>query len=344
MRSRFDWPLILAILALAAISLSVIFSIDRQLATNQLIFWLLGLSLFWVVSRAIVQLWQKLAIPAYLATIISLVLVFLIGEEIRGALRWIDLGIFRFQPSEIAKLTTIVILSTFYLKKTAGEFPNIVTSLIIIAPIFLLIFRQPDIGSALSIIAIWAGISYVAKINKKTALTLFLATLIILPLIFNFIAPYQKQRLTAFINPREDPLGSGYNIIQSKIAVGSGLLLGRGLGRGSQSQLNFLPEAESDFIFAAIVEELGLLGGGTVVLIFIFILLRIHAALENKDSFAQLLATGTLALLTYQIMVNIGMNLGLIPVTGITLPLVSYGGSSLITTLVLLGIVSLPQR
>lgn len=331
-------------LALAAISLSVIFSIDRSLAANQLIFWILGLSLFWIVSRASVQAWQKFAVPFYIAIIISLILVLLIGEEIRGAVRWIDLGIFRFQPSEIAKITTIIALSMFYARKTANQFTNIITSLAITAPVFLLIFLEPDIGSAMAIIAIWAGITYVAKINSRPALALILVALIILPLTLNFLAPYQKQRLTSFINPQKDPLGAGYNIIQSKIAVGSGLLLGRGLGRGSQSQLNFLPEAESDFIFASTVEELGLLGGGIVVLILIFTLLRIHQAAEFKDRFAKLLATGALSLLTYQITVNIGMNVGIIPVTGITLPMVSYGGSSLISTLVLLGIVSSGQR
>lgn len=344
MNLRLDRPLILAILVLAAISLSVIFSINRSLAASQLIFWILGLSVFFVVSQTKPQIWQRYTIPIYLLTMASLVLVFLIGEEVRGATRWIDLGFLRFQPSEIAKLTTIFALANFYLKKTADELANIITSLAIIAPVFLLVFFEPDIGSAMAVVAIWAGISYVARIKKSTIIALFLATIIILPLALNHLAPYQKQRLISFVNPQTDPLGSGYNIIQSKIAVGSGQIFGRGLGRGSQSQLNFLPEAESDFIFASTVEELGFVGAIVVVLILIFILVRIHSASQDQDRFTKLLASGALSFLIYQITVNIGMNLGLIPVTGITLPMVSYGGSSLITTLVLLGIVSSRQR
>lgn len=337
-------PLILAILALAVISLSVIFSATKQLATNQLIFWVIGLALFFAIYKQRLQIGAKFTLAAYLATLASLIAVFFTGEEIRGATRWIDLPIFRFQPSEIAKLTTIITLAHIYSKKGAVELSNVIKSLVIIAPLFLLVLFEPDIGSALSIAAIFAGMTYVAKISLRTTLVFAAIGIVILPLIFNFLAPYQKQRILSFLNPGQDPLGAGYNIIQSKIAIGSGQLFGRGLGRGSQSQLNFLPEAQSDFVFASLVEELGFVGGATVVLILAFILLRIHKGIENYDNYKKLVTAGTLSLLTYQTTVNIGMNLGLIPVTGITLPMISYGGSSLITTLVLLGIVSSYKR
>lgn len=344
MNFRANLPLILAILSLGVISLSVIFSINRQLATSQLIFWIFGMSLFLVFSIQRVQLWQQYTPAIYLVTIVSLLSVFLVGEEIRGSVRWIELGIFRFQPSEIAKITTIITLSIFYSKNTAKEAENVFKGFLIVAPIFSLILIEPDIGSALAIIAIWAGITYVAKISIRSILALLLISAVVFPVFFNFLEPYQKERLLSFINPGEDPLGSGYNIIQSKIAIGSGLLFGRGLGRGSQSQLNFLPEAESDFIFASTVEELGFIGGAAIILILGFILVKITAGMENKENFPKLLAVGTLALLSYQTTVNIGMNLGIIPVTGITLPMVSYGGSSLISTLILIGIVSSYKR
>lgn len=339
MKPGIDRPLLIAIFILGALSLSVLFAADRRLATNQFIFWIFGTSLAYLISGFHYQFWQKISLKFYFFCTLTLLSVYLFADPIRGAVRWIDLGIFRFQPSEIAKIATILVLSSFFTMKNAKEWASIVKSLLIVLPVFFLIIIQPDIGSAVSIIAIWFGISYVAGFDRRKILALILVAAVLLPATYNLMADYQKERVNTFFNPNKDPQGYGYNIIQSKIAVGSGQILGRGLGLGSQSQLKFLPEAESDFIFAALSEQLGLFGAGLVIILYVWILARILTYAEGYERFCQLVLVGTVSLLLYQFSVNISMNMGLVPVTGITLPLMSYGGSSLVSTLLLLGII-----
>ncbi len=186
--------------------------------------------------------------------------------------------------------------------------------------------------------AIWFGITQAAGFRLKHLMTIILITLIFVAFFFELLAPYQKARLFSFFNPNADPLGTGYNLIQSKIAVGSGNFFGRGLGRGPQSQLNFLPEAESDFIFASIAEQLGFIGAGLLLILYAWLATRLLQIAKNQSRFAQLIIIGTFSFLLLQFLISIAMNMGLLPVTGITLPLVSYGGSSLIMTLFLLGV------
>lgn len=339
MNRTIDGITLAQVLALGAISLIVIFAANRNLALNQLIFWIFGLSIFYITSRLFYINWQKISFPFYIISILALVLVFLIGLEIRGSVRWIDLGVLRFQPSEIAKVSAIVVLSNYFANKSAAKLKSLISSFLLILPVIILIFLQPDIGSAAAIIAIWTGVIFAAGVSKKHVLVLIIAALVGLFLSYEILAPYQKARIATFLVPNQDPLGSGYNIIQSKIAVGSGQLFGRGLGKGPESQLNFLPESESDFIFAAIAEQLGAFGAGLIIVIFGLLLLRLTSYLKNADRFNQLIIAGALSLLLYQFLVNVGMNMGLLPITGITLPFVSYGGSSLISTLFLLGII-----
>lgn len=339
MRPILDRPLLIVVSILGLLSLSVLFVADRKLAASQSIFWIFGFALMYLVSGFHSQFWQKISLKLYLFCLLVLLGVYLFADPVRGAVRWIDLGIFRFQPAEIAKIATILVLSSFFSTRNAKEWTNIVKGLLIVLPVFLLITIQPDIGSAISIIAIWFGISYAAGFDRRKILALILVAAVLLPATYNLMADYQKERINTFFNPNKDPQGYGYNIIQSKIAVGSGKILGRGLGLGSQSQLKFLPEAESDFIFAATSEQLGLLGAGLVIILYAWMLVRILTMAENYERFCQLVLVGTVSLFLYQFTVNIGMNMGLIPVTGITLPLISYGGSSLVSTLLLLGIV-----
>ncbi|MBI3282702.1 rod shape-determining protein RodA [Candidatus Curtissbacteria bacterium] len=339
MRKALDLPLLVTVLALGAISLLTIFAASRALAMNQMAFWVLGLSVLYITANLRYQNWQRLSQPFYAASIAALLAVFVLGESVQGAVRWIDLGLLRFQPSEIAKIATILLLATFFVKRSAKEISSIFASLMLILPVFTLIFLEPDIGSALSIAAIWAGVTFGAGLKIRHFIFIIIVFALSAVLFYQILAPYQKERIATFISPNRDPLGAGYNIIQSKIAVGAGQLLGRGLGRGSQSQLNFLPEAESDFIFAAIAEQLGFLGAGLLIILTVAVLLRISNFATEADRFGQLVLMGALGLLIYQFSVNVGMNMGLIPVTGITFPLVSYGGSSLLSTLLLLGIV-----
>jgi rod shape determining protein RodA len=344
MKQTIDFLLLAPILALGAISLLSLFAVNTGLAQSQLVFWVAGLGAFYFASRFYYPHWKNIALPFFVASIVSLFVVFIVGESVRGSTRWIDLGVFRFQPSEVAKVSSILLLAGFFHKRSAEKLANVVLSLVLVLPAFILIFLEPDIGSAMAIMAIWLAVAFAAGMKKEHIFALSLGFVLTAVISYELLAPYQKERIATFLRQDKDPLGSGYNIIQSKIAVGSGGILGRGLGRGSQSQLNFLPENESDFMFASIAEQLGFLGASLTILLSAAMILRIVTHTNETDRFGQLILMGTTGLLLYQFSVNIGMNIGVIPVTGITLPLVSYGGSSLISTLFLIGILQSISR
>jgi len=211
-------------------------------------------------------------------------------------------------------------------------------------PIFL-IFRQPDLGTTLVILAVWLGMILAQGLELKFLLSLLILSAVGLPFSWLFLKDYQKLRILTFLNPESDPLGAGYNLIQAMIAVGAGGIFGRGLGRGTQSQLAFLPEARTDFIFASLAEELGLFGSLILLLLFLFLSLRIlKAAREAPDDFGYYLCAGVFSLLTFQVFVNVGVNIGILPITGITLPLVSQGGSSVLAVMTCLGLVESVAR
>ena len=193
-------------------------------------------------------------------------------------------------------------------------------------------------GNSLALVAIWFGVSFVADLKLRPVVLLLIILSLISLVFFETLAPYQKQRIESFLDPSHDPLGIGYNIIQSKIAIGAGEIFGRGFANGSQSQLNFLPEAESDFIFASIAEQLGFFGSGILLLVYTWFILRLVQYIQKTDRFGQLLLCGITTFFLIQFTINVGMNMGLLPVTGITLPLVSYGGSSLVVSLFMLGL------
>ena len=339
MNSFWDWKLFLLILAIGLISLLALFSLDRELFRNQLVYWAIGLLLLFIVSRFGNVVFQKISIPVYIISILALIILLVIGEPIRGSVRWLDLGLFRFQPSEFAKAASVLILANYYKERSAQRIKDLLISFTLILPFILLIVIQPDIGNTLAFFAIWLGISFVSGLKVKDFLIGLAFAVSLIFFTFGLLAPYQKQRIYNFVNPNLDPLGTGYSIIQSKIAVGSGQFLGRGLGQGSQSQLKFLPDDESDFIFASISEQLGFAGALLLIIIYLFTFFRIIFLARITDHFGNLIIMGILSYLLVQFFVNIGMNIGLVPVTGITLPFVSYGGSSLITILILIGIV-----
>src|SRR3989344_249914 len=339
MRSKWHWLFFFQIVALGSLSVLIISAINPTLARNQLLFWAAGLFVLFWVSRLDYTRWANYSAILYALCLVILVLLLLFGEPFRGSVRWVDLGFFRFQPSEITKAAIILFLASFYSRSSAGKLTNLSLGFIFTLPAIVLVFFQPDIGNTFAFFAIWAGIAFASGLRVKHALILFTTSAIVLFLLFQVLAPYQKERLISFANPVSDPLGTGYNIIQSKIAIGSGLIFGKGYGHGSQSQLQFLPEAESDFIFAAIAEQLGLVGAGLILILFTWLIFRAVNICKNADRFAQLIIVGAISYLSIQFLVNVGMNMGLLPVTGITLPLISYGGSSLITNLFILGIV-----
>jgi len=310
-------------------------------ALNQLIFGLIGLVAMLFFTVIDYRLLKPLVYYFYGLVILLLILVLISGKIIHGASRWISLGFFDLQPSELAKLALILVLAHYFSTQNMAENPlrHLLFTFLLAAGPSGLVILQPDLGSALVLMAIWLGMIFASSIKKVYLYLFILIGLVLLPFGWLFLRDYQRKRILTFLNPQTDPLGEGYNVIQAKIAVGSGQIFGRGLGHGPQSQLNYLPSQHTDFIFAALAEELGFLGVLLLlVLFFIFILRGLRAAWLSRDSFGSLVAVGIVVMVLFQILVNVGMNLGIMPVTGIPLPWVSYGGSSLIICFIAVGI------
>ncbi len=335
--SSINLPISLVSFLLVSIGILVIYSSSKELAIQQAIFTGIGLVFFFLISQIDLLALKNLIKPFYFLILILLVAVLILGIETRGSLRWIPLGIFNIQPSEFAKPVLILFLAKFWSERVAS-WSNIFKSLLYSSPLILLIFKQPDLGSAMTITIIWLGMLLAAQISVKKLLTLVLIFVLIIPVSWPFLHGYQKERIVSFMAPASDPLGKGYNLIQSTIAVGSGEFLGRGLGRGTQSRLQFLPEFRTDFIFASIAEEMGFVGSVLILSLYLFLLTYLlRTAYKINDSFSLLIVIGVISMFLFQVVVNIGMNVGLLPITGITLPLISYGGSSLIATFLSLG-------
>lgn len=338
--SLVNWPIVISSALLLSTGILVIYSSSSDLAVQQLIFALVGAVLFFVIARLDYRIFSNLAIPFYLFVLLLLLIVFALDFQTRGSFRWIPLGIFNIQPSEFAKPALILVLAGFW-SKNIPTWRNIFKSLLWTLPLAILIFKQPDLGSCLTIMAIWFGMLLAANVTVKKALGLFTLLIIGIPIFFGSLHDYQRQRITSFLVPESDPLGRGYNLIQSTIAVGSGELFGRGLGRGTQSRLQFLPEYRTDFIFASIAEEMGFVGSTLIIFLYFYLITQsIKVSQFSQDFFGHLLVFGVVSMLLFQTFVNIGMNVGLLPITGITLPLLSYGGSSMVTTLISLAFIA----
>jgi len=284
----------------------------------------------------------------YLATIIALILVLVIGEVTLGAQSRFNLGFFSLQPSDPAKLVLIIVLAKYFSKRheMIGDFRHIIISGLYTFGVFALVFIQPDFGSAIILFFIWFGMILVAGIKFRHLMIVFLLGAITFGGMWQFgFQDYQKQRIATFLNPLQDIQGAGYNAYQSTVAVGSGELLGKGIGYGTQSKLLFLPEYETDFIFAAFAEEWGLLGVLLLFFCFGVVIWRLlyHAA-HGASNFETLFACGVAILLVSHFFVHIGMNIGLLPVTGTTVPFLSYGGSHLVTEFLAVGMVLAMRR
>lgn len=284
---------------------------------------------------------KKYARPLYIINMIMLLAVMFIGTSALGAQRWIQLGPITLQPSEFSKLIMIICLAAL-LSDRIGQlntWRQVLPIGLFVGIPFLLVLKQPDLGTSLVFMAITFGMLFVARIRMGILRNVFLAGVVLAPIGWHFMKDYQKSRIAVFLNPNADPFGAGYHIIQSKIAIGSGMLFGKGLFQGTQSQLNFLPENHTDFIFSVIGEELGFLGCLFVLFLYFILVYRgLMIAKECKDPFGMLLSTGVVAMWAFQILVNVGMTCGIMPVTGIPLPFMSYGVSALTTNMLGLGI------
>lgn len=341
---KFDFFLFLPAVFLMGLGLITILSISPENLFSHFCYILISLAFFLLFSFLELDVIFPLSPIIYLFCAGFLFLTFVFGTATRGAVRWISLGPLTFQPSEITKPLFALFTSWFWNKKEFS-FRNFSIFFISCVPILFLIFCQPDLGSTLVVLSILAGAVLLSGIKIRDVFVLFVVGLLTFPILRFSLKDYQKRRFVNFLNPYSDPLGEGYNLIQAKISVGSGGFWGRGLGHGTQSHLAFLPERHTDFIFASLSEEMGFVGSGLVIFLFLFLFLRIlKTASEVRERELFLLTMGLFFYLFFQTTVNIGMNIGLLPITGITLPFVSYGGSSLLATMISLGILEAVSR
>jgi rod shape determining protein RodA len=297
-----------------------------------------------VVATAFDYKWLKtLAWPIYLLQIGLLIGTLAIGHGVGGAARWISIGPFDFQFSELAKILMIVVLANYLGSRQGrlGSLTSILGACILVAPPWILVMLQPDLGTSLVMIAILAGMLFMSGASLRWLGSMAGLVLASLPLVWNYVLrDYQKQRLIAFLDPASDTQGAGYQLYQSQIAVGSGGWLGKGLTNGTQNQLKFLPVQESDFVAAIYLEELGFIGALILLVLFTALLWRLLVSgWRSKDPFGMMFATGLASMMLFQLIVNLGMVIGIMPITGIPLPFVSHGGASLISLAVGLGIV-----
>ena len=333
--------MVLAIGACVLLSMVILNSVSPTLFPQYYIFVVLGVLIFYISSSIDFEVYNTFSVWLFVLSIILLVLPIVFGEVTRGVVRWIPIGNFTLQPAEVVRPFIFIffasLLSTKYEQLSVRRIVNV--SLLFLLP-FVLIFVQPSFGVAMVTLVGFVGILLAVNFRKQLLLYVPILGLLSLPAVWFVLAPYQKERILTALSASPDPLGAGYNSIQALISVGSGMLTGRGLGSGVQTQLSFLPERHTDFVFAAISEELGFLGAFFAVTIIFILMYRVISSLQQSQSLtARAFIAGVFLSLLAQITVHIGMNVGLLPITGLPLPLISAGGSSFLGTCLMLGMV-----
>ena len=348
---RFDWYFCANILALSAIGVLTIYSVTAEKAGTQFPLYLkqaiwigVGALAFLAVSRIDYRTLARWSFPLYGFALLLLVVVLFGGKASHGAQRWIAMGPLAFQPAEFVKIPLLLVLAVYYsTQNRRGWWYRVIVPALITVPGFFLILRQPDLGSSLSFLSIYVTLLLVVGVKSKAFGVVLLSALMLFPFawseLWGSLHDYQKERILSFVNPDYDPAGRGYQGMQSRIAVGSGQLIGKGFHGGTQTQFKFLPEGHTDFIFAVLAEEWGFLGGVLFISLFLVLLLMgLEIAAKAKDSLGALLAIGLVGMLTFNMVVNVGMTIGLAPIVGIPLPLLSYGGSATIMTMAGVGL------
>jgi rod shape determining protein RodA len=350
--SSVDWLLVGAIIPILIAGLFTMSSFtDTNMFFNRQLIWIaVSFIIFFIFSTIDFKFLRKTQIIFGLYVIICfiLLLLFFIGATIQGAQGWFNVGLFSIQPSEVAKIVLILVLAKYFSRRHVEikNFRHIIVSGVYAGIIFLLVALQPDFGSAIIIFAIWFGMVFVSGISKKHVFIVCTLVAVTLTILWNFVFyDYQKQRIMTFIHPLEDIQGAGYNAYQSTITVGSGQMFGKGIGYGTQSRLKFLPEYQTDFIFAAYAEEWGFVGVVILFMLYLFVLWRILiTSMHGATNFEILFGLGLSIMFVAHMFVHIGMNIGIMPVTGITIPFMSYGGSHLVMTFAALGILQSMRR
>ena len=330
---------IFSLLLIQVLGLVTIWSTAPELFVTQLAFTIAGIIIIYFLSKSDIDLFFSLSWVVYISCILLLVITMFLGKNIRGSVRWIDLGIFNLQTSELAKPLLALFYSQYLAKNSLKKLKDFLFFFVIAIIPVIIVAKQPDLGSAMTLFFLPIALLLFSGYGKKVLLVGFISLAIAIPIESVLLKPYQRQRIESFINPYKDPKGSGYNVIQATIAIGSGGLFGKGVKLGTQSHLNFLPERHTDFIFASYAEEFGLLGILVLFSAYYFLLryfLKIAGFFKHTQYYLFSLAVFTVFL--FQIIINVGMNLGIMPVTGITLPIFSYGGSSLISFAILIGL------
>ncbi len=351
--NRVDWNFAFVIFALNVIGLINLYSATHGVHSsgNSNLFWMqiiwlsVGWAVYFVVTLIDYKFFIRFAYLFYALNLAALAAVMLFGKSFYGAQRWLDLGVFRYQPSETMKFVMIMILAKILAKKKITDglsFKDLALPGVLTLIPFILTVKQPDLGTAILIAAISASLVFFVRVKKSILIIGLLIGVITAPLVWNFgLKSYQKNRILTFVSPGRDPRGTGYNSIQSKIAVGSGKVWGKGFRKGTQSQLEFLPERHTDFIFSVLSEEHGFIGSiFTVSLFIVLYLMGIRIATQARDKFGSLIVIGVLSYLFWHMFVNMSMVIGMMPIVGVPLPLLSYGGSSLVATMAGLGLVS----
>lgn len=338
-----DIPLLIGILLLLSLGLFILYSASSgniKIVQNQVMHLALALGVMFFFAQIPPIVYQRWAVWLYIAGIILLIAVLLVGHTGKGAERWLNLGIIRFQPSEIMKLALPMFLAWHFHKiHLPLTYKTIIFAFIIILLPSMLAAKQPDLSTAFLLIISGCSVLFLAGLSLRFISTTLGISALFAPVLWFFMHDYQKKRIFTFLNPERDPLGAGYHIIQSKIAIGSGGLFGKGWLNGTQTHLNFLPEHPTDFIFAVCGEELGFIGSVTLIVFYMIIVLRgLYITINAQDTFSRLLAGSLTFTFFVSFFTNMGMVTGILPVMGLPLPLVSYGGSSMVTLMASFGI------
>ncbi len=349
---NFDWSYLAAVLAIAGVGIFNLYSAGYGLTLWRLqLYWLaLGLGFVVLILLFDYRMAERVAVPLYVASIGLLLLVLFFGEEIRGSRSWLDLRYFHFQPSELSKIALVLIIARFWHRdrtSAPGVLPRAYSFREIILPLLLVgitagcVMLEPDMGTGLIILLVGMSMILFMGVSRRALLLLVLIlAMSFYPSWHYLLRPHQKERLVTFVHPESDPLGVGYNLLQSKIAIGSGGWHGKGFARGTQNMLSFLPEQQTDFAFSVWAEEWGFRGLIPVFLLYLFIIIRgISTAALAKDRFGAMLALGAVAILFWHAVVNLAMTTGMFPVIGIPLPFFSYGGSHLVIVMIAVALI-----
>lgn len=338
--SFFDPFISLSLTGLTGISLFIIGSTTPTLFARHTGFFLVGIVLCVFFASIDYRVWTHFFWFLYSAALLFLAVSFLMGPEVRGATRWLEIGGIRLQPSELIKPFIILIFAHIISENPPRNGKALGKISLLFLPFLVFVFKQPDLGNGIVYSVIFITLLYIGNMSKKFIWGGIGIATLFLPFSWFLLREYQRQRIISFLNPEIDPAGTGYNALQAIIAIGSGGLTGLGLGKGTQSRLLFLPEYQTDFVFASLGEELGFLGGGLVIFFYFLLLGRIlFLGVQSEDMYAKLISIGIFMQYFIQVFINIGMNMGILPITGITLPLISYGGSSVLSTFIGLGII-----